>query len=475
MSSATSRPLHTPVVRRRRRRVLVVFSVSAGLLVLLLAAAFLWRQAPPAAPAAPEIPVAGVDPELVAAIEAARTLVRQKPSAAAWGDLGKLFRGCKFIEQAAVCFAEAERLEPANARWPYLRGEALRVRDPDAALPHLRHAVELADRGKDTAAAAPMRRRLAEILLATGRYDEADGHLRRALEDDAADPSTHLGLGLLAYARDDLDESRAHLLLCLDSPFTRRRACAQMAVLAQRRDDPAAAEEYSRRARSLPPDSPWPDPLTAVSLRTLIGKSARFTFLDQLKRQRRYAEAVFLLQQMAEENPDYRVYVGLGENLAQLGRGEEAERALRLALREAPDNVNANYFLGKLLFARAEQSWKQPGEQDQAVAQFRAAADCVRQALAGKPDDRASYLLLGRSLKYLGERPQALDALRRAVECGPEDSDAHLYLGEALAEEGREDEARAQLEQAALLAGPDDPRPRQALEQLGAAGKKPGG
>jgi tetratricopeptide (TPR) repeat protein len=476
MSSTPSRPLNTPVARRRRRRVLLGLSLSAGLLALLLATWFVWRRpAAPAAPAAPAIPVTGVDPELVAAIEAARARVRKEPSADAWGELGKLFRDCKFVEQAAACFAEAERVEPADARWPYLRGEALRLHDPDAALPHLRHAVELADQGKDRAAAGRMRRRLAETLLATGGYDEAEGHLRRALEDDPADPTTHLGLGLLAYARDDLDEGRAQLLLCLDSPFTQKRACAQLAVLEQRRGDPAAAEEYSRRARTLPPDTPWPDPLTAVSLRTLIGKPVRFTFLDRLRREHRYAEAVYLLQQMAAEDPDYRVYAGLGENLAHLGRWQEAERALRLAVREAPDNVNANYLLGKLLFTRAEQLWNQPGGRDQAVAQFRAAAECARRAVAGKPDDAASHVLLGRSLKYLGERPQALDSLRRAVECGPEDADAHLYLGEALAEEGREAEARAELEQAVTLAGPDDPRPRQALERLGATGKKPGG
>jgi tetratricopeptide (TPR) repeat protein len=430
---------------------------------------YVWRRQ--AAPVPPEIPVTGTDPELIRAIEAARSRVRQNPSADAWGDLGKLFRGCKFVEQAAACFAEAERLAPADARWPYLRGEAIQVCDPDAALPHLRHAVDLADRGTD-AAGGPMRLRLAEVLLAGGQYDAAEGALRRALADDPEDPNVHLGLGLLAGARGDLDESLAHLLRCLDSPFTQRRACAQMAVLAQRLGDPAAAEEYSRRARALPPDVPPADPLTAVSIRALTGKQARFTFVDHLKNQRRYAEAVFLLQQMAAEDPDYRVYVALGENLAQVGRWQDAERALRLALDEAPDNVHANYFLGKIQFARAEQLWNQPDGPDQAVAQFRAAADRARQALAGKPDDRGAYLLLGRSLQYLGERPQALDALRRAVECGPENPDVHLYLGQALAEEGRENEARAELEQAAALAGPDDPRPREALEQLRTGGKK---
>jgi tetratricopeptide (TPR) repeat protein len=471
MSSAASHPLNAPATGRRRRRVLAVFFLAA-FLPLLLAAWYAWRRQAPPAP--PEIPVAGVDPEMAAAIEAARARVRHEPSAAAWAGLGKLFRDCKFADQAAACYAEAERLDPGDARWPYLRGGVLLARDPDAALPHLRRAVAAADRARD-AARGPMRLKLAEMLLAAGEYGEAEGNFARALEDDPEDPNAHLGLGLLAYARDDLKESRDHLLRCLNSPFTQRRACSQLAVLAQRLDDPAAAEEYSRRARAMPVDLSRPDPLTVASIRALTGKPAHFKFHDYLKEQRRYAEAVFLLRQMAEKDADFRVYTGLGEALAHLGRWQEAEQALRMALREAPDNVVANYILGKVLFAQAEQLWSQPGERDRAVAQFRAAADCARQALAGKPDDRASHLLLGRSLKYLAERSQALDSLRRAVECGPEDPNAHFYLGEALAEEGREAEARAELEQAAMLAGPDDPRPRQALEQLRAVGKKPGG
>ena len=44
-------------------------------------------------------------------------------------------------------------------------------------------------------------------------------------------------------------------------------------------------------------------------------------------------------------------------------------------------------------------------------------------------------------------------------------------LGEALAEDGQQAEAITELQYACDLAGPDDPRPRQVLERVRAAGK----
>jgi cytochrome c-type biogenesis protein CcmH/NrfG len=76
------------------------------------------------------------------------------------------------------------------------------------------------------------------------------------------------------------------------------------------------------------------------------------------------------------------------------------------------------------------------------------------------------------AVKSLGERDEALASLRTAVRCDPELPEPHLYLGEMLLEDGHTGEAREHLEQAVQLAGPDDPRPRAALERLQGSGKK---
>src|SRR5262249_62259335 len=99
----------------------------------------------------------GAAPAVAEAAGAARRKVRRALSPAEpGGHLGKLRRACESLPQAAACFAQAERLDPGDPRWPYLRGEALLLRDPGAALPHLQRAVGLCDRGgADVAAPRP--------------------------------------------------------------------------------------------------------------------------------------------------------------------------------------------------------------------------------------------------------------------------------------------------------------------------------
>src|SRR5262249_3598525 len=170
-------------------------------------------------------------------------------------------------------------------RWPYLRGEGLEQRDPDAALPHLRRAVELGGR-KEADNLAP-RLRLAEVLLAKGQVEEAEANLQSALKRNPENPTVHLDLALVAFTREDLEASRDHLLRCQDSPFTRQRACAQLAAVCQRLGDEASAGEFSRRAGALPRDAHWVDPFLAECLQLAVGKQSRFRSAEQLEAQGR--------------------------------------------------------------------------------------------------------------------------------------------------------------------------------------------
>jgi tetratricopeptide (TPR) repeat protein len=457
-----------PPRRRRGRRVLfALFLAGAG--VLAAGLFYGWRRHTPPPP--PDVHPEEVDAGLREAIEAARAKVLREPrSAAAWGDLGRLLRDCKLVERAVICFDEAERLEPDDPRWPYLRGMALFWQDPDQALPSLRRAVGLFKPGQ-TDAVVP-RLRLAELLLEKGAYEEAGAVLRRAAETEPDHPAVQLQLGLLDYARGDLEASRAHLLRCQHDPLTRQKAAAQLAALYQRRHNPTEAAAFGRKARSLPPDLPLPDPFRVLSADALVGKQARLSYLDRLRQQRRYGEAVPLLREMAAQDPDSRVYVMLGESLAQLGKQAEAEQALRSALRLDRSSVQANYFLARILLDQAERRRQKGGDGDEAVSRFRAAAEHARRAIAGKPGHALAHIVLGLSLKYLGRRAEALEALRLAVASAPEFPEPHLSLGEVLAEYGRHDEARRQLEQALRLSPPEDPRPRTALDRLAAAAKK---
>jgi tetratricopeptide (TPR) repeat protein len=443
--------------------------LAAALLLVGAAAAvaggwYGWRWY--AAPRPPAVALAGADPAVAAAVASAEQKVRQDPySAAAWADLGKRLRAAGYLPEAAACFGQAAGLEPAEPRWPYLQGEALLTRDPDAAMPPLRRAADLCDRG-GVDAVAP-RLRLAEALLDRGLDDEAAAALRRALEVNPDDPSVHLDLGLLAYARDDLEDSRDHLRRCVHSPATRRQACARLAEVCRRLGEAGAAADYARQADAAPPDRHWPDPWLADCLQQGAGADDVLGRAGQLEAAGRYAEAAELLRGLSERAPDYRASVGLGKNLAQLGDLDGAEKALRDAIRLDPDGVQARSMLGKLLWTRAER--RRGGDAAGARPLYEDAAAQAREAVARKPDDGPAYLTLGLALQALGSRAEAITAFRKAVACLPDEADPYLRLGESLAEDGQKEEARKQLEQAVRLAKPDDARPREALARLAPA------
>jgi tetratricopeptide (TPR) repeat protein len=429
-------------------------SFILGIVVLAAAAGlgwYGWRRY--AAPVPPEIERAGLDPELAQAIEAARQQVRQDPySAARWGDLGKLLRGALLLPEAAKCFAQAERLDGKDPRWPYLQGEALRLLDVGAAVVPLERAAALSQHGDSVAPDL----RLAEALLAVGRDDEAEKHLRHALEIEPDDPSVHYNLGVLALARDHLPESLERLKRCQHSPFTRQKACSQLAAIYKRMRDSVQAEKYSRKADASPPDRSWVDPYLTEAL--TVGRPARFRMVEQLETAHQYREAAERLTELIRDGPEYRAYVGLGQNLGKMGDYAGADRALRSAIELEPEHFKAHYELSRLSVVR--------GKHERSKARFEEGAASARRAIARRPDYAMARVTLGLCLRELGERKQAIETFRQATQLGPDLAETHLYLGETLAEDGQKTEARECLERAAKLAHPDDHRPREALAKL---------
>ncbi len=437
------------------RRTLWVFR---GLILVLLGwlGWYSWRRL--TAPEPPEVTLDGDDPELEEAVEAARNRVMRSPySAAAWGDMGMLLRGVRMKEPAGKCFAQAADLEPKEPRWAYLLGESYLPRDEESALPPLRRAAELWP--ADPPHVGPWLR-LAEVLVALGQNDEAEKWLSKAQAIDPSNPAIHLQLGFLACEREDWEVARKHLLRC-QSPFTQRRAFAQLAVVCRQLHQEKDADEYSARAARLPTDGDWVDPLVSECLTRAVGRVEKLRRVELLELRGDHQGAADLLREILARWPDATLWTGLGKNLMHLGDGDGAEQALQAALKLDADHVPAHYYLGQLAWARAEKA-----EAKKAETLRRQAIRHADDVLARKPGHAQAHLLRGRALRAVGDKTAGLDALRAAVRCGPELVDTHLYLGEALAEEGKIEEAREQLTKALRLADPDDRRPRLALDRL---------
>jgi tetratricopeptide (TPR) repeat protein len=371
--------------------------------------------------------------------------VRWEPhSAAAWGRLGQLLRAHGYVPESNVCFAHAERLDPDDPRWPYLRGTGLQSDDPEAAIVHLQRAVALCGGVPD----AP-RLTLAEVCLQQGRLDEAERHFLQVIGGDPDNARAHLGLGRMACESGNMRDALGHLKQSASSPLTQKAARAMLAQAYQKHGDEAAAAREAALAHDLPGDPPWPDPFQEEVLALMIGKQARLARLQTLHRQGRTAEALALARQLEKDYPD--VY-WLVEGRGQMSRGHfaAAERAFRKAVELAPESVDARFDLGTVLFEQRN---------------YPAAADCFRKVTELEPGHGPAYLRLGHCLADQGDRAEALRAFEAAVRYMPQHAEARREFGALLAREGRPDEAATQLRHALQLQ-PGDAKSRELLDGL---------
>src|SRR5439155_11669790 len=85
-----------------------------------------WVWLPTRMPDPPVADLAGAEPVVAEAIGAARAaLVGNLRSATAWGHLGMVLQAHDYVPEAQRCFAQAEKLDAADPRWPYLQARTL--------------------------------------------------------------------------------------------------------------------------------------------------------------------------------------------------------------------------------------------------------------------------------------------------------------------------------------------------------------
>jgi tetratricopeptide (TPR) repeat protein len=427
-----------------------------------------WATRPEVGPP-PEVPANIADPEVREAIEAARNqLVADPRSADLWGRYGMVLRVHNFEGEADGCFAQAERLDPRDARWPYLRGLFAEVNQPDGVprgLAYFRRALKVGHPKPEYESV--LRLRLAEALFDRGQLDEADSLFRAELARDPASPRAAFGLGLVAEARGDVPAARERFAAVAGNPLARQRAATQLVALARRAGDAAAAAQLQPAANA-PKDPDWPDPFVRECFALQAGLKARMAEVDALEREGRAQEAAQALARIAAKYPTPDVHLKLAAALGRIGDSGQAEQHLRECLRLDPESEPGHHLLGVTLFLRAGAKWA--ADPDAAWALFRESVGHFRKSLARKPDNAQGHQCLGQALFLLGERDEGVKELRLAVACRPDRYEGHLYLGEALGEIGDRDGAVKELRTAEQLAPPGDPRPRAMIEKV-TAGK----
>jgi tetratricopeptide (TPR) repeat protein len=120
------------------------------------------------------------------------------------------------------------------------------------------------------------------------------------------------------------------------------------------------------------------------------------------------------------------LHLELGKLYISERRTDDAIRELRAALRENPDNEDANYFLGSLLVRESR---------------FEEGIRYLEAAKKLKPDSWAIYFYLGRAKLHEQQTAEAAALLEKAVALNPNDASAQYQFGRALQANGQKDAA----------------------------------
>ena len=323
----------------------------------------------------------------------------------------------------------------------------------------------------------PVRGFLAKILLTEERYAEAGAHLDTILAKDPENEKALLLLGLMESRNGDFEKALEafrrlrkvsgdsfETLMQIGSLQREMKMWAEavatfeetartytnrfephlnLAIVYDATGEMEKAETSSRMALSLAPER--------SNIRTYLA--------GLLTRQERYEEAITLLREGLDRDPDDTVLLfQMGVTYDRSGRFDMTEEVLQRLLKADPDHPDALNYLGY--------SWAEQGRN------LEEALRLIQRALRIRPD--AAYIIdsLGWVHYQMGDYGKALDLLLKAVENMKDDPTVLDHLGDIYEKLGQEDLA-VQYWSRALAADPDNAEIARKLREKGAIGNSP--
>ncbi len=334
--------------------------------------------------------------------------------------------------EAAQVLDGLERLEPDNARWPYLRADLqLRSGDEPGAIASLQAALRLAP------GYAPGWIRLGDLQWRRHDGAAAQQSYREAVRAAPQDPRAQFALARLEAEAGTLGDPRRRLVsLARAHPEIGDVHELLARVLAAAAEPEMAAEERKLRARSdrrVDTRDAWLDELAPLIFDPgRLGAMARQWVAEQ-----RLAEAAGLLDravQLAPGNASLRR--DLAAVASRRGRPTEARVALEAGVAACPNDPELVEHLAAALGVEHKPA---------------AAIAVVRRALTRWPARAGLHAALGFALRDAGENDAAAVELREAVRLDPTRPETHYALAFCLLAARRPAAARIEAEQAVAL------------------------
>lgn len=435
-----------------------MFVAAGGLLLLaatgMWAAGEWWRSGRHTVPV-PAIDFSDVRPAVRRAIESARHVVESEPqSGLAWGRLGMVCSAHEYTAESIVCFAEAQRLDRSDVRWPYLLAVASEGSDHSASVIAYREAIARRRAVSRGGVAVLPQLRLAELLLQLGQLDEATpllNDLASAVPDDAR---VRFRMAQLLFRRRQLTEALSHVEVAHAAAPRQRMVAELLAQIRHALGETSTSPGIRQEApvvESL--ETGWSDSLLEEVRRMRRDSYWRAAQAQLLIEQGDIAGGLAELEQaVAEASEDWTLCSKLARAYLQANRLDQAEQCLNRAVNQFPRAFDLFRLRGSVWLFR--EKW------NEAVSDY-------RQALALKADDAASHADLGFCLQQIGDIAGAKRELLEALHLDGRLESARMQLANLLLEQGDVRLAREHLE-VLLKTNPNHAAARSALERIAA-------
>lgn len=408
---------------------MLVRSAAAVALGAVLLASSCSRETPPL----PSRDFSDLDPEVAALLTALTAEVEADAAdAARWGRLAMALEANGLLVRAASGYQVAVRLNGKEARWRY-RQALVRERRGDVgeALADLEQVIALAPEYP------PARWRLGMWLLDRGDAAAAFSAFQAAIRLAPGDPAGYAGVALVYLSKQENAEAAAVLEKLLAATPGDRYAM-QLLGTAYRR---LGREDEARFALIVGSTGQpaWTDPWSDEISQYRRGFAAMLKEATQLGLERRFDEAIALLDRLMQLRPaDQALRVYLGGMHAAAGRVDRAASILDPIIAADPSQFDATMHLASgYLFT---------GNLDRA-------ADYASRALALRPASADAAKLRGMVAWQQGRTREAEALLAAAAGADPRDPMPHLWMGMILGQQMRYLEARQRFE-AALSRNP---------------------
>lgn len=395
---------------------------------------------------APARPLDALESELAARLRSALGAVARERSAASFGRLGQILDFIMRDDLAEACYAEASRRDPADHRWPHYMGRiAERAARLDDAERLFRLALELEPRSVGT------KWQLAHVLEQLDRDTEAEEVLRESTRGSAGQPHPWTELARIALRRDDAAAAVKLAQRALeqqpDDPGAHEVAGRALAAVG----NTAGAEQHRRRvARGVSLDS-VPDPLASQLLEisdSVLFHRAKAQYFSSIGNWPQMASAMATVVRRDPGNIDDQIL--LAEALLKSRRHDDAQRVAEAAIARRPESARCRSMRAEIALAQQD---------------FAGAERWAGEAIA--IDDTLVRALAHRAtaLASLGRHGEALIPARRALALDGTDASNHALVGWMLMEIGKPDEAEAILVEG-LEIDPDNLMCRMTLTEL---------